>query len=114
MFIRYKCLKHGEKSYTYAYKVKNRWLKSKRQSRQKVIKYIGKVENLESFKVKEIFERDNYTCLKCGKKEDLTIDHIIPLSKNGTNGNSNLQTLCMGCNQKKGVTIPNFGYKQGI
>ena len=26
-----------------------------------------------------IFKRDEYACLRCGCKEDLTIDHIIPL-----------------------------------
>jgi len=42
-------------------------------------------------------------CLFCGSKERLTIDHIIPVSKNGGNNEENLQCLCSKCNSKKGV-----------
>ena len=33
------------------------------------------------------------------------IDHIIPLSKKGTNAYVNLQTACVPCNQEKGSDI---------
>lgn len=58
---------------------------------------------------KEVFKRDNYTCCECGaKKEDgatLHIDHIIPVSKGGTDELSNLQTLCADCNLNKSDVI---------
>lgn len=53
---------------------------------------------------KYVYERDNYQCKSCGKtnhETDLNIDHIIPLSKGGTNDLSNLQTLCRKCNLQK-------------
>ena len=54
---------------------------------------------------KEIMERDNYTCQKCGKympdEVGLHIDHIIPVSKGGKSIPSNLQVLCSKCNGKK-------------
>ena len=51
----------------------------------------------------EIWERDNFTCQHCGKRKNLTIDHIHPESKGGTLDLSNLQTLCKSCNSKKGA-----------
>lgn len=53
---------------------------------------------------KFVFKRDNFTCKDCKKNCDevkLTIDHIIPLSRGGSNDISNLQTLCSFCNQSK-------------
>ena len=38
----------------------------------------------------------------CGTNEELTVDHIVPLSKGGTDLLHNLQTMCKTCNMKKG------------
>lgn len=45
----------------------------------------------------------NYECVMCGTTERITIDHIIPISKGGTNHIDNLQPLCMSCNCSKGA-----------
>lgn len=53
---------------------------------------------------KYVFTRNKYQCQSCGQTKleaELTIDHIIPLARGGTNDISNLQTLCRTCNQKK-------------
>ncbi len=42
-----------------------------------------------------------YVCACCLQKVKLTIDHIIPLSKGGSDGYENIQPLCITCNQKK-------------
>lgn len=59
---------------------------------------------------KYVFERDNYQCQSCGKQygeTNLTIDHIIPLVRGGSNDISNLQTLCFSCNRQKADKIDN-------
>ena len=51
-----------------------------------------------------IFERDNWTCQYCGEKvtkENATLDHYIPQSKNGENSKQNLRTCCLVCNSIK-------------
>jgi 5-methylcytosine-specific restriction enzyme A len=56
-----------------------------------------------------VFQRDNHQCQSCGRSSKLTIDHIIPLAKGGSNDISNLQTLCTSCNsQKKHYFDPRF------
>lgn len=40
-------------------------------------------------------------CRYCHSKENLTIDHRIPISQGGTDAYSNLQCLCKPCNEKK-------------
>ena len=50
----------------------------------------------------QVWDEDDFTCLACGTRRDLTIDHITPLASGGSNDRSNLQTLCRSCNAKKG------------
>lgn len=44
-------------------------------------------------------------CQMCGTLETITIDHIMPLSKGGTNLIANLQPLCRSCNCSKSNKI---------
>lgn len=50
-----------------------------------------------------IFRRDKFKCVYCGEqnKTKLTIDHVIPKSKGGSNSWQNLVTCCKSCNIKK-------------
>ena len=59
----------------------------------------------------EIFLRDCFTCQQCGASPSknqsvvIEVDHIMPVSKGGTNDKSNLQTLCDVCNSGKGNSV---------
>lgn len=48
-----------------------------------------------------VYERDGYRCKACGATENLSLDHIIPVSKGGSDDPQNLQTLCRRCNSVK-------------
>lgn len=49
----------------------------------------------------ELKEQYDYKCVMCKQKKKLTIDHIIPISKGGTNYIINIQPLCKPCNSSK-------------
>lgn len=52
-----------------------------------------------------LLNRDGNVCRGCDTRflpEDLTVDHIQPFSKGGSNRLENFQLLCDPCNQAKG------------
>jgi len=53
----------------------------------------------------EVWRRDQGRCVKCGSQQNLEYDHIIPVSKGGSNTARNIQLLCEGCNRKKSDSI---------
>ena len=53
-----------------------------------------------------IFRRDNNTCLYCGTRENLTLDHVLPKAQGGRDSWDNLATACQKCNSKKGNMTP--------
>jgi 5-methylcytosine-specific restriction endonuclease McrA len=44
-------------------------------------------------------------CINCQSKENITLDHIIPVSLGGTHSVGNIQPLCMPCNSSKGGRV---------
>jgi 5-methylcytosine-specific restriction endonuclease McrA len=56
---------------------------------------------------KNILRRDNHKCQYCSRADvTLTIDHIVPRSKDGDDTWENLVTACVKCNNKKGDRSP--------
>jgi hypothetical protein len=52
-----------------------------------------------------VWRRDGGRCVECGSQERLEYDHIIPVSKGGSNTERNIQLLCEKCNRKKNDKI---------
>lgn len=52
-----------------------------------------------------IYERDEYSCIACGATENLSLDHIYPHSRGGSDEPENLQTMCRKCNSRKGASV---------
>ena len=53
----------------------------------------------------------NYTCLCCGRQEpdiELTLDHVVPLYRGGSNSIDNAQPLCRSCNSSKGTQSTDY------
>ena len=60
-----------------------------------------------------LFARDDYRCQYCHRtqaelkhRECLTRDHLVPLSRGGTNDWTNVVTACSNCNTRKGNHLP--------
>lgn len=52
----------------------------------------------------------NHRCLCCGATRKLTVDHVVPISKGGSNTIDNIQPLCISCNSSKGVQVIDYRY----
>lgn len=55
-----------------------------------------------------IFVRDKFACRYCRTRppiEELTVDHVVPRARGGSDRNDNLVACCMVCNQKKANDI---------
>ena len=48
-----------------------------------------------------VWRRDGGVCVKCGSRENLEYDHIVPISKGGSNTARNIELLCEKCNREK-------------
>lgn len=57
--------------------------------------------------IQQVFARDDYKCVYCETPfGQLSIDHLTPLAKGGTNDVWNLAVACMACNTSKGAKMP--------
>jgi len=52
-----------------------------------------------------VWQRDRGQCIKCGSRERLEFDHIIPVASGGSSTERNVQLLCEPCNRSKGASV---------
>ena len=94
---------------------------------QEYVKSYKNNHNKERIKIRQLlYERANGKCYICGRQMVLnddteklneleaTIDHVVPLSKGGTNDISNCAVCCSRCNRIKGDRILTDELKQEI
>ncbi|MEW6125962.1 MAG: HNH endonuclease [Acidobacteriota bacterium] len=91
-----------------------RWLHSSRFSMPvpsviRLIEYIHIPFERKSLSRKNILMRDNNICQYCGRAfppQELTLDHVVPRSRNGDSSWDNLVACCRSCNNRKGNLSP--------
>ena len=54
---------------------------------------------------REVWRRDQGRCVQCGSQLRLEFDHVIPVSRGGSNTVRNIQLLCESCNRAKSNNI---------
>ncbi len=67
----------------------------------------GEAKRMWRQKIKDKWDNQ---CAYCGSDKNLTIDHITPRSKGGTDFTKNVLCACQECNQDKGHTRDEDSY----
>jgi hypothetical protein len=79
--------------------------------------YLYNLQTTSSSKAKKIWketikENWNNECAYCGSRENLTLDHIVPLSNGGLDITPNIVCCCRDCNHNKSHNKWEDWYKQ--
>lgn len=58
---------------------------------------------------RRIYWRDGFRCVICNGRagvdfSTLSLDHVVPRARGGSNRHTNLITCCLACNEKRGDT----------
>lgn len=68
-----------------------------------------------SFTKRNVYRRDNFICQYCGDNlgsNNLSIDHVVPISKGGESSWENCVLACLRCNNIKGdLTLEESGMR---
>ena len=92
--------------------LRRHWQNNRQQYRTRTLNYIARKRNAlgthTAADVAFMVEYQQFRCFWCS--DDISgghhVDHIIPLSKGGTNGPENLVASCDPCNRSKGAKLP--------
>ena len=101
-------MKEKKKFWFSEWSKKNRHLLKIKEDKRRALEY-GAEGNHTHQEAQELLERQKYKCVNCGcclKKNEKHKDHIVPLSKGGSNYIKNIQWLCKSCNLSKNAKDP--------
>ena len=82
-----------------------RWAEYNRQRRARKLEVLSDLTPEQWERIQEVYD---HRCAYCGKKQKLTMDHVIPLSKGGSHSASNIVPACRSCNSRKGPRHPHI------
>ena len=74
--------------------------------RRRALKLSAPVNDFADTQWQAVLDHYGHKCAYCGATEDLTQDHIIPLSRGGWHTISNIAPACRSCNSRKGTRTP--------
>lgn len=57
---------------------------------------------------RELLAQFDSRCVACGRRRNITRDHVIPVALGGSDDISNIQPLCRSCNSRKGLRIIDY------
>lgn len=72
----------------------------------RLLKYIRHFSRALKPNRTRIYKRDGHKCVYCGSTKNLTLDHVMPKSRGGSNEWTNLVTSCFKCNLRKSNRTP--------
>ena len=76
----------------------------------RLLRYVRvKKRRMIKFSRANIYARDHHRCQYCGaarRSDELTFDHVIPVSRGGGKKWDNIVTACIDCNRRKGGKNP--------
>lgn len=84
------------------YRKENPWQKINSEGRRRARKQNNGVYIILPKEINKIYSSP---CIQCGSKDNITLDHIIPISRGGKHSIGNLQALCKSCNSSKGSRL---------
>lgn len=73
----------------------------------RLVNFVKRPRPRVRFTRQNVFKRDGYQCMYCGSRpRQLTLDHVLPLSRGGADAWDNVVACCQKCNHKKGARTP--------
>ncbi len=105
------CAKQKRMAYKVRAKASGKWgvqCRLKKHRRRAMKRANGGAGHVTAQDWRDILAKYGSACLCCGSTAPPTMDHVVPLAQGGPHDKSNLQPLCMSCNNLKRTAIVDY------